>query len=143
MPPPVPPGTGPWDPAALSKNGVPPTQNQAVSNERTTEIIKNLTEEQDLRKVLQEQVSTLKKQLKERDDNLRFAAFEIEESSKQIKKTREEFRLWQSEMDELRERIRKLEDYRSSAKPLIEDIYRYLDRDKEPAKFKAPPNTSK
>jgi hypothetical protein len=42
-------------------------------------------------------------------------------------------------MDELRERIRKLEEYRLSAKPLIDDLYRFLDHEKEPGKLKLPP----
>jgi vacuolar-type H+-ATPase subunit I/STV1 len=135
-PAPPPPQTPPFpdmNPNMMMKNG---QQNTPAKNEEATQLIKNLNEEQDLRKALQDQVVSLRKQLKDREDNLRLASFEMDESSKQIKRTREEFRQWQSEMDDLRERIRKLEEYRSSAKPLIEDIYRYLERDSEPKMFK-------
>jgi hypothetical protein len=139
-PAPFPDGGGPMNPNLMSKNGGH-GQNVPANNEETAQMIKKLNEEQDLCKALENQVETLKRDLKKREDTLRLASFEMDESTKQIKRTREEFRQWQSEMEELRERIRKLEDYRSSAKPLIEDIYRFLDRDKEPAKmFKpAPP----
>ncbi len=139
-PPTAPQGQDPTNPNnMMMKNGSSP-QNVAANNEEFQRLISKLNDEVETRKAMQDQVVTLKRQLKDREENLRTASYEMDESSKQIKRTRDEFRIWQSEMDELRERIRKLEDYRSSAKPLIDDIYRYLDREKEaPRPFKYTP----
>jgi septal ring factor EnvC (AmiA/AmiB activator) len=133
VPPPSFPNSDPLNPNMIMKNG--PQRSLSANNEDTAQLVKNFNEEQDLRKALQDQVASLQKQLKNREDALRIGASELDESAKQIRQTRAEFRQWQTEMEELRDRIRKLEDYRSSAKPLIEDIYRFLDRDKEPAKM--------
>jgi uncharacterized coiled-coil DUF342 family protein len=67
----------------------------------------------------------------------------MDESSKQIKRTRDEFRQWQAEMDELRDRIRELEKNRATMKPLIEDVLRQLERDREPNALSIGPKLSK
>jgi septal ring factor EnvC (AmiA/AmiB activator) len=135
-PPPQPsfPDSNPLNPNMMMKNGAQ-QRNSSANNEETAQLIKQFNDEQDLRKSLQDQVASLQKQLKNREMAMQATAVEVDETTKQIKQTRAEFRQWQSEMEELRDRIRKLEEYRSSAKPLIEDIYRFLDRDKEPAKM--------
>lgn len=104
---------------------------------------KQLNESEDIRRVLMEQVQALRKSVKDREENVRQASYEVEESSKQIKRTRDDFRQWHSELEEVRERIRKLEDSRTALRPLIEDILRQLDRDREAFKLTVPPQSAK
>jgi chromosome segregation ATPase len=107
------------------------------------QLIKQLNETEDQRKALLDQVQSLKKQARERDDNLQHASYELEESSKQFKRTREELRQWQGEMDEMRERMKKLEEMRTVLKPLIDEILRHLENDKDGPKLSRSPSPAK
>jgi hypothetical protein len=115
---------------------VPPMPN--VANESVVQLYQKMAEADENRRAMQDQVQTLRRSLKDREDNVRQASYEMEESSKQLKRTRDDFRQWQSDMDELRERVRKLEDGRAALRPLIEDILRQLERDRDAFKLTVP-----
>lgn len=141
---PVPPGpmiehpsASPYPPGLLPTSANRP-QMPSVNNDSVVQMIKQLNDADDNRKVMQDQVQTLRKQLKDREDNLRLASHEIEDSAKQIKRTREDVRQWQGEMEDLRERVRKLEDGRAALRPLIEDILHQLERDRDTHKWPTP-----
>lgn len=140
-PPPSPPTDGMWNPAMM-KNGQP--QNPVVNNERMSEMIKSLNDEQEMRNALQQRLAQVNKQNKDLENNLQTVSYEMVQSTEQMKKTREEFRHAMAEMEELRERLNKMETtHRLSVKPLIDDIYRHLEREKEPPKLKLVPAPSK
>lgn len=121
----------PYPPGILPTSAFrPPPVN--VNNDFIVQLNKQINDLDDQKKALQDQVYSLRKQLKEREADVRQASHEMEESTRHIKRTREEFRAWQTEMEELRERIRKLEENRASLKPLIEEVLRQLERDREP-----------
>src|SRR5262249_29830805 len=90
MPNPYPPGNlpSPYPPNAYPPNAYPPgayAPNPAGGNESMAQLIKQLNEAEDQRKVLSDQVYSLKKQARERDDNLQHASFEMEESTKHLR----------------------------------------------------------
>ena len=137
VPPGPPYGSAPFNGAA--PRPLPP--NLAAANDSASQLVRQLNDLDEHRKVLLDQVQAMKKQLKERDDNVQRANYEMEESTRSMKRNIDEFHQWQAEMDDLRERLRKLEDYRATLKPLIEEIIHQLDREKEPPKtFRLPGN---
>jgi hypothetical protein len=85
-----------WNPAPLIRNG-----QAVVDNARTGEMIRQLNEEQELRKAVDQEVMALKKQLRERESQMPTNSIE----------TKDSYGHWQAELAELRVRMRKLEEY--------------------------------